>query len=116
MKKKMTLNQRRYVSKGWEKSAYDYKDNDDFFFDKDVGRQEHLYNGSRINCGFFIFCIEVLVVCSRQELLYKAVLGQELLYNPVILESARVIKLPRKLHLTQVQKWQHETKPSFSGF
>ncbi|GGE02542.1 hypothetical protein GCM10010911_71980 [Paenibacillus nasutitermitis] len=48
-----------------------------------VGRQEHQYNGSRIYCGFLIFCIEVLVVYSRQELLYKAVLGQELLYTAV---------------------------------
>ncbi len=50
----------------------------------DVGGQEHLYNAGRINSGFFVFCIEVLVASSRQELLYKAVLGQELLYNPVI--------------------------------
>lgn len=48
-----------------------------------VGRQEHLYNESRINCGFFIYCIEDLVVYARQDLLYKAVIGQELLYIPV---------------------------------
>ncbi|GGE02717.1 glycoside hydrolase domain-containing protein [Paenibacillus nasutitermitis] len=53
------------------------------FFERGVGRQEQQYNGSRINCGFLIFCIEVLVVYSRQELLYKAVLGQELLYIAV---------------------------------
>ncbi|MGO4106598.1 spore germination protein [Paenibacillus sp. YAF4_2] len=35
----------------------------------------------RIYCGFFILYIEVLVVCSRQELLYNAVLGKELLYK-----------------------------------
>ncbi|GMK48877.1 hypothetical protein PghCCS26_60070 [Paenibacillus glycanilyticus] len=40
----------------------------------------------------FIYCIEVLVLSTRQELLYKAVLGQELLYSPEIPKNARFIK------------------------